>query len=76
MNARMIVYLTGQIVRVIGVLLIFPMIVAGVCGEKASLIAFFATAAGMIALGTAVTFKKPENKAVYAREGMAVVSIS
>ena len=76
MNHRMIVYLTGQIVRVIGVLLILPMIVADVCGEKASLIAFFATAAGMIALGTAVTFKKPENKAVYAREGMAVVAIS
>ncbi|MBR2086517.1 MAG: TrkH family potassium uptake protein [Oscillospiraceae bacterium] len=76
MNGKMIVYLTGQIVRVIGVLLILPMIVAGVCNEKASLIAFLVTAAGMIALGTAVSYKKPENKAVYAREGMAVVAIS
>ena len=76
MNGKMIVYLTGQIVRVIGVLLILPMIVAGVCNEKASLIAFLVTAVGMIVLGTAVSYKKPENKAVYAREGMAVVAIS
>jgi trk system potassium uptake protein TrkH len=76
MNGKMIVYLTGQIVRVIGVLLVLPLIVAAVCGERASLLAFLATAAGMILLGTAVTLKKPENNAVYAREGMAVVCVS
>ena len=76
MNHRMIIYLTGQIVRIIGALLFLPMIVAGVCAEKISLLAFLGTAALMILLGTAVTLKKPENNAVYAREGMAVVAIS
>lgn len=76
MNHKMIVYLTAQIVRAVGVLLLLPLIVAAVCGEMPSLLAFSGTAAGMILLGTLLTLKKPENKAVYAREGMAVVACS
>ena len=76
MNHKMIVYLTAQIVRAVGVLLVLPLIVAGVCGEVPSLIAFGGTAAGMILLGTLVTFRKPANTSVFAREGMAVVACS
>ena len=76
MNHRMIIYLTAQIIRAVGVLLILPLIVAAVCGEIPSLIGFGSTAAGMILLGTLVTLKKPENKSVFAREGMAVVACS
>ena len=76
MNHKMIFYLTAQIIRAVGVLLLLPVIVAAVFGEMPSLLAFAGTAAGMIVFGTLVTLKKPENKAVYAREGMAVVAIA
>ncbi len=74
MNYRMIVYLTAQIIRAVGWLLLVPLIVAAVFAERASFFAFLATAVGMILLGTLFTLKKPANKAVYTREGMAVVA--
>ncbi|MCR5718242.1 MAG: TrkH family potassium uptake protein, partial [Oscillospiraceae bacterium] len=76
MNHKMIVYLTAQIIRAIGVLLLIPMIVAVIYRETNSIIGFAGTAGGMILLGTLITLKKPENSAVYAREGMAVVAVS
>lgn len=76
MNHRMIFYLTAQIVRAVGVLLLLPALVAAVCGEMPSLIGFLATSAGMVLLGTLLTIRKPQNKSVYTREGMAVVACS
>ena len=76
MNHKMIVYLTAQIVRAVGILLLLPAVVAGIYGELPSLIGFAATSAGMIVLGTLVTLIKPQNKSVYTREGMAVVACS
>ncbi|MBR1459289.1 MAG: TrkH family potassium uptake protein [Oscillospiraceae bacterium] len=74
MNHKMIVYLTAQIVRAVGVLLLLPVIVAAIYGEIPSLLAFAGTGIGMIVLGTLVTLKKPKNHSVYTREGMAVVA--
>ena len=74
MNYKMITYLTAQIVRAVGILLLLPIIVAGVYGEVHELIAFAATGGGMVLLGTLLTLKKPKNNAVYTREGMAVVA--
>lgn len=76
MNHKMIFYLTAQIIRAVGVLLLLPMIVAGICNELPSFLAFAGTAAFMILFGSLVTVRKPENTAVYAREGMAVVGIA
>ncbi len=76
MNHKMILYLTAQVVRAVGVLLLLPTLVAAVCDEIPSLIGFMSTAGGMIVLGTLLTLKKPQNKAVYTREGMAVVAIA
>ena len=76
MNHRMIFYLTAQIVRGIGVLLLLPTIVAGIYGEMPSLIGFAATSACLIVLGTIITLFKPQNTSVYTREGMAVVACS
>ncbi|MBR3629649.1 MAG: TrkH family potassium uptake protein, partial [Oscillospiraceae bacterium] len=76
MNHKMIFYLTAQIVRAVGALLLLPMIVAGIYGELPSLIGFASTSAGMILLGTLATLRKPKNTSVYTREGMAVVACS
>ncbi|MBQ8079908.1 MAG: TrkH family potassium uptake protein, partial [Oscillospiraceae bacterium] len=67
MNHKMIVYLTAQIVRAVGVLLLLPVIVAAIYGEIPSLLAFAGTGIGMILLGTLVTLKKPKNHSVYTR---------
>lgn len=76
MNHKMILYLTARIIGAVGLLLLLPFIVAAACGEWKCLAAFGGTAAFMVILGVLFSFKKPENKAVYAREGMSVVACS
>ena len=74
MNHKMIVYLTAQIVRAVGILMFLPALVGIIYQEWLDFFVFVGVAVGMILLGTAFTFKKPDNKAVYAREGMCVVA--
>ncbi len=76
MNFRMILYLTGQIMRVLGVCLLLPLLVSLIYNEPASRNAFAGTALVLILLGTLVTLKKPKNRDVYTREGMAVTAFT
>lgn len=76
MNYRMIVYLSGQILRVLGVLMLLPIVTALVYNEPASRNAFGITALVLIAIGTLLTFKQPKNKSMYNREGLATVAIA
>ena len=76
MNHKMIFYLTAQIVRAVGILMVFPLIVAGICGEGPSALAFAGVGIGMILLGTVLTLKKPKDTSVFTREGMAVVAVA
>lgn len=74
MNYKMIGYLTGQMVRILGILMLLPLIVSLIYRESASRNAFAVTAGVLILLGTLITLKKPENKEIYTREGMATVT--
>lgn len=74
MNYKMIGYLTGQIIRVLGVLMLLPLLVSLIYHEPASRNAFAVTAGMLILLGTLITLKKPKNKDIYTREGMATVT--
>ncbi|MBE6850976.1 MAG: TrkH family potassium uptake protein [Ruminococcus sp.] len=76
MNYRMIFYLSGQILRVLGVLMLLPLLVALIYNEPASRNAFAVTALVLIAAGTLIAFKKPKNKSMYNREGLAAVAIA
>ena len=76
MNHKMIFYLTAQIVRAVGILMVFPLIVAGIYGERPSALAFAGVGIGMILLGTVLTLKKPKDTSVFTREGMAVVAVA
>ncbi len=76
MNYRMIFYLSGQILRVLGVLMLLPIVTALIYNEPASRNAFIITALVLIAAGTLITFKKPKNKSMYNREGLATVAIA
>ncbi len=76
MNYRIIIYLTGQIMRVLGGAMLLPLIVSLIYNEPASRNAFGITALALIVLGSLITLKKPKNKDVYTREGMAVTAFT
>ncbi len=76
MNYRMIFYLSGQILRVLGILMLLPIVTALIYNEPASRNAFAVTALVLIAAGTLITLKKPENKSMYNREGLATVAFA
>lgn len=76
MNYRMILYISGQILRILGVLMVLPLLVALIFNEPASRNAFAVTALGLLVLGSLFAWKKPENKSLYNREGLATVAIA
>ena len=76
MNYKMIGYLTGQIIRALGALMLLPLLVSLIYHEPTSRNAFAITAGILILSGTLVTLKKPENKDIYTREGMATVTVT
>ncbi len=75
MNYRMILYLSGQFLRILGALMILPLLVALIYNEPASRNAFAVTALVLLVAGSLIAWKKPENKSLYNREGLAVVAI-
>ncbi len=76
MNYRMIVYLAGQIIRVLGALMLLPLLVALIYNEPDSRNAFLASSLLLIASGSLITIKKPQNKSLYNREGLATVAVA
>lgn len=75
MNYRMIVYIIGQIVRVVGVLMLLPLICSVIYGDGC-VTAFAVPAALSVVLGTICTFKKPADTNIFAREGFLTVGLS
>lgn len=75
MNYRMIIYITGQILRVEG-LLMLPGMFCGLFYREPTSRAFLIPAAAAILLGTLATLKKPSDTAIFAREGFVTVGIS
>lgn len=75
MNYRMITYITGQILRVEGILMLSGLACALIYHESTAP-AFLIPAAIAILLGTVVTIKKPADTSIYAREGFVTVGLS
>ena len=75
MNVRMIVYTLGKVLQVVGLLLLIPLLVALYYRESCAW-ALAATAAGMIAAGVGMAWRKPENRMIYAREGFLIVALA
>ena len=77
MNRRMIIHMTGQIVRLESILLILPFIVAVIYGEVMCGVAFMVTAAISFLLGTMMArCSRPESKVIYAPEGFIITALS
>ncbi len=74
MNYAMIGYLLGQIIRLVGLLMLLPAIVGIIYHELISAGAFAFVAVLMVIAGTLMSLKKPQKKDIYARDGMATVA--
>lgn len=71
----MILYILGSILKAEAVLLLLPMIVGVIYGERSSS-AFLITILITLALGFLMSIKRPKNKTIYAREGFVVVALA
>ncbi|MGN0133199.1 MAG: TrkH family potassium uptake protein [Anaerotignum sp.] len=76
MNFNMIAYILGNIVRIEGILLAIPTFVAFWNKETHEAIAFIATIAACLIVGTLLIRREPQNKRIYGREGFVVVALS
>ncbi len=75
MNVSMLIYILGSVLKIEGIFLALPSIVAFLYREK-SLAAFLVTMAICLAVGFGLTWKKPANMVFYSKEGFLAVSLS
>ena len=75
MNFKMIFYTIGNMLKVEALLLILPLIVSLVYKENTYL-SFLIPIAILTLVGFAISFKKPKNRTMYAREGLVIVGLS
>lgn len=71
----MLIYILGSVLKIEGIFLALPSMVALYYQEK-SLGAFLATMAFCLAVGFGCTWKKPDNTVFYSKEGFLAVSLS
>ena len=75
MNFSIIIYLLGWILNFESIFLAVPAITALIYGEKEGF-AFLITIGICLLLGLLITFRKPEKKSIYAKEGYVIVALS
>ncbi|MBQ8731242.1 MAG: TrkH family potassium uptake protein [Oscillospiraceae bacterium] len=76
MNYKMVLYIIGQILKVEAAVLLLPLSVALIYGEYDILPAFFITIGAVAVAGLLFSFRRPEKRAIFAKEGFVVVSCS
>ncbi len=77
MNYRMILNVIGNILKVIGIMLLVPVIIALIYQESlTNILAFGLPAVGSFGIGYLLSFKKPKNTNFYAKEGLVIVGLS
>lgn len=75
MNTSMIRYILGQVLRIEGLLMLLPWIVAVVYQEKEGLV-FLGVAILCFLLGTVATIRKPKSQIFYLKEGCVATALS
>ena len=75
MNKSMIAYILGWIMRLEGLFMLIPVLVALICRETSG-IWFAIVAVCSLILGCIVTYKKPESNVFYMREGCIATAMS
>ena len=75
MNKQMIRYILGQVLRIEGILMLLPCVVAVIYREKEGYV-ILGVAALCFFLGTAATIRKPESQIFYLKEGCVATALS
>ncbi len=75
MNYKMIFYITGSIMKLESVLMLLPLLVSFIYRDN-EFWAFIIPATLLCAIGLGLSFKKPENSTLYARDGFVIVALS
>ena len=75
MNLGIIVFILGSILKITGILMFIPCIIAAFCAERAGYY-FLATAVISVALGFFITRKKPGDTVFYLKEGCVATALS
>ena len=73
MNIRMICHTLGNILRVEAALMMLPTLVGIIYGDDVT--AFYATIGILLVVGSAMSFRAPKNKNIYAKEGLLTVAL-
>lgn len=76
MNYRMIIYIMGQILRIVGICMLLPILVGAFYGEEHVIESFAIPAAVTILISIIFTIKKPKNRSVFSLEGFVSVAAS
>lgn len=75
MNFKMLFYLIGWLLNFEAIFLTVPLLTAVIYREKSGF-AFLIAIGICLLLGLLLTFRKPQNKTIYAKEGLVIVALS
>ncbi len=75
MNIKMILYVLGYIMKLEGALLVLPLFVT-MYYKEGNIPAFLLTILILFVFGHMMSFKKPKNTIIYAKEGFVIVALS
>ncbi len=76
MNYRMIVYIMGQIFKVVGLFMLLPVLVGFIYGEDHVILSFGIPILMLMVIGIITTIKKPKNNSIFSMEGFVSVAAS
>ncbi len=76
MNYKMVVYIMGQILRIVGFCMLLPIAVGAIYGESHVIASFGIPSIITLLISVLFTIKKPCNTAVFSMEGFVSVSAS
>ena len=76
MNYRMISYIMGQILKVVGLFMLLPILVGFIYGEDHVVASFGIPFMITMVIALGFTIKKPKNNSVYSMEGFVSVAAS
>lgn len=76
MNYKMIINILGSVLKIESAAMLLPFITSLIYSETDATNAYLVCILLCFALGMVLTFKKPENKVLYAKEGFVTVALS
>lgn len=75
MNKKMVIFTIGKLLKVESILLLLPCIVGLIYREKETT-AYATVSVFVFLIGSLISWKKPKNRTIYAKEGFFIVGVS